>query len=272
MIIVLSDGVSEAWRSGEAVAVLADWGRRATSCWPRLPEYLWTRTAIGTAVPVMLRAPGPLAPSSTLEIEWPDAFLFRSLPAPLLRAAERLPVVSLDREALEWWSRAVAGASGVSVPGLAWPGSARAKPSAIPPTVTPPAGLSPEALVRRFWKVASPTARTLARLLAAAPVITLPIIRLIRETMLARTAWQVHEAEVLLSGLLERAARPSPTTRNSSATSSAPGCAAGSCRPSRPLMPARCSAASPTRSVSTSTSARIATFGSLSTTRLATRA
>jgi len=53
----------------------------------------------------------------------------------------------------------------------------------------------------RFWRAASPTARRLAGLLAASPVISLPVIRLVRQALLPE-ARQVHEAEVLLGDLL----------------------------------------------------------------------
>jgi hypothetical protein len=49
---------------------------------------------------------------------------------------------------------------------------------------------------------ASPIARKLAGLLAAAPMISLPIVRLIQETLL-RESQQVHVAEVFLGGLLK---------------------------------------------------------------------
>ena len=60
----------------------------------------------------------------------------------------------------------------------------------------------PEQVVRRFLLVGSKTAQELARHLAAAPIITLPVIRLIRQTLLGGETGQVHEAEVLLGGLL----------------------------------------------------------------------
>ncbi|MCP4708147.1 MAG: hypothetical protein GY869_05955, partial [Planctomycetes bacterium] len=59
-----------------------------------------------------------------------------------------------------------------------------------------------ESRLDRFWRTASPDARQLAKLLAAAPRIRLPIVRLVRAAML-RDASHVHEAEFLLSGLLE---------------------------------------------------------------------
>ncbi|MBD2345666.1 nSTAND1 domain-containing NTPase [Anabaena subtropica] len=62
--------------------------------------------------------------------------------------------------------------------------------------------LSAEQRVQAFRVTASPMARKLAGLLASAPVISLPIVRLIRETLLD-TSQQVHVAEVFLGGLLK---------------------------------------------------------------------
>ncbi len=60
---------------------------------------------------------------------------------------------------------------------------------------------SPAARLSRFWRAASPTARRLAGLLAASPVISLPVIRVVRQALLPE-ARQVHEAEVLLGDVL----------------------------------------------------------------------
>jgi Uncharacterized conserved protein len=56
--------------------------------------------------------------------------------------------------------------------------------------------------VQGFRVTASPMARKLAGLLASAPVITLPIVRLIQETFL-KDSLQVNVAEVFLGGLLK---------------------------------------------------------------------
>jgi hypothetical protein len=56
--------------------------------------------------------------------------------------------------------------------------------------------------VQRFRVTASPMARRLAGLLAAAPVISLPVVRIIQERLLAESR-QVHVAEVFLGGLLK---------------------------------------------------------------------
>ncbi|MBW4559646.1 MAG: hypothetical protein KME32_00570 [Mojavia pulchra JT2-VF2] len=62
--------------------------------------------------------------------------------------------------------------------------------------------LSAEQRVQAFRVTASPMARKLAGLLASAPVISLPIVRLIQEAML-KDSQQVHVAEVFLGGLLK---------------------------------------------------------------------
>lgn len=62
--------------------------------------------------------------------------------------------------------------------------------------------LSPLEKLEEFWHVASPNARRLAKLLAAAPRLRLPIIRLVRASFLKGTT-HVDEIELLLSGLIQ---------------------------------------------------------------------
>src|SRR6202035_5396253 len=89
-----------------------------------------------------------------------------------------LPVASLVPEALTAWARLVAGAGGAESAGFVL----ERKPSALPP-LAPATTKSPAARLARFWRSASPTARRLAGLLAASPVISLPVIRLIRQAL-----------------------------------------------------------------------------------------
>ena len=57
---------------------------------------------------------------------------------------------------------------------------------------------------KRFLQLASPQAQRLIMLLAAAPVITLPIVRLIRDAMLYGAKSPLPVAEVFLCGLIQR--------------------------------------------------------------------
>jgi type VI secretion system protein ImpC len=192
LVVVLTDGVADAWSDGTAARLLETWSRSGpVALLLTLPEQLWPRTALAQAAAVRLAAPGPAAPNARLDA-WPlDHWC--DLPE---RPASPLPVASLVPQALAAWARLVAGVGGAQAAGFVL-----ALEPPPPPATRPRAALPPSFRLARFWRVASPTARRLAGLLAAAPVLSLPIIRLIR-TALVPEARQVHEAEILLGGLL----------------------------------------------------------------------
>jgi formylglycine-generating enzyme required for sulfatase activity len=187
LVLVVTDAVSPAWHDGTAARVLESWGH----CGPVvmlqvLPERLWRRTALGRALPVRLRAPRAAAANVRLHAE----------PAPPPGAGMAIPVATLEPEPLALCAQLVAGFRPVGAPGLVL----NVAPP-LPVRPTPAAGARER--LKRFWQNTTPTARRLARLLAATPTISLPVIRLIRETMLGPEGRQVHEAEVLLGGLLK---------------------------------------------------------------------
>ena len=94
----------------------------------------------------------------------------------------------------------VAGKSDVNAPGFEFPEKLEVKPQSNSKNTKSP--LNSQKRVSRFRKTASPIARKLAYLLAAAPVINLPVVRLIQKTMLPKSE-PVHVAEVFLGGLLK---------------------------------------------------------------------
>jgi hypothetical protein len=211
LIAVVSDCVSPIWRTGSMSALLARWGRAGKVLIVQvLPDRLWPRTGLRTFQEVFVRSPSPDAPNAEFEIDWAG---YRPTDAELRGTA--IPVVSLDPNELSYWSRAVAGNSSLWIPAVfanAPPRSATrtsvtttgTPPSAAaesqPRATTPPA----EQIVRVFYGTASPTARRLASLLAAAPL-TLPVMRLVQRVMLPESR-QSHLAEVWLSGLIDRPA------------------------------------------------------------------
>ncbi|NJR26632.1 MAG: hypothetical protein HC786_33330, partial [Richelia sp. CSU_2_1] len=83
--------------------------------------------------------------------------------------------------------------------------------SSIEPQPSETASLSPQQRVEQFQVMSSPAAQRLMGLVAASPVIALPVIRLIQETMLPESR-QMNVAEVLLGGLLEPINPPLPGT------------------------------------------------------------
>ena len=226
LILLVSDCVAPAWSNGAASRLLALWGRTSPVAVVHvLPQRLWCYTSIETE-PADLRAPHPGAPNARLDVVSSLAGAERELEAALAAAANAdgataqdktaaafwgdgpavpVPVVALQPRWLAPWASLVAGAGGRQVPGVItwarqWAAGSLEEPAdeAEPPQASPSAA----ELVGRFRALVSPTAFELAGYLAAVPL-TLPIMRLVQQAMLPDSA-QVHLAEVLLGGVLER--------------------------------------------------------------------
>jgi formylglycine-generating enzyme required for sulfatase activity len=115
----------------------------------------------------------------------------------------------LEPESLAAWARVVTGDSSAWVPGCIFETDTldQNSNSSIPEQMTAQQrtdiqALTAEQRVERFLVIASPVAQQLAGYLAAAPL-TLPVMRLVQQTMLPE-ARQVHLAEVFLGGLLKQ--------------------------------------------------------------------
>ena len=197
LILLVSDCTSELWRRGRIHPILKLWANSGpTTILHLLPERLRSSSALGYGFPVSLRAFLPGVPSDRLIAEdlpiWEDLDRVPTL---------TLPVISLEPEALSQWSRVVAGVGAARTTGVVFDLDF-IKKSAQSPAAEGTAPLSAEARLNRFWATASKTARKLAGLMAAAPV-SLPVIDLLRETLLP-DARQGHIAEIFMSGLIEQ--------------------------------------------------------------------
>jgi subtilisin family serine protease len=210
LVIVLTDCVADAWENGKAAARLADWSSDAHLVLAQiLPEWLWNRTGLATALRVRVHSLWPFAPTSTLQVVPADpvvAMILRKRGAGKGETQVALPIVTFDPEPLARWAKAAAARQDSWVPGRSWqlspPGKLGSTPSVKKQPPRADSTEDGEQLVPRFLAVATENARKLARLLAAAPVISLPVLRLVRTSMLP-DARLVHEAEVLLSGLMD---------------------------------------------------------------------
>ena len=209
VVIVLTDCVSDTWENGMAATRLADWSHGAHLVLAQvLPERLWRRTALARALKVRLHSLAPFAPTAALQVVPADPVLAKILPKKGGGKAETwvaLPIVTFDPEPLGRWATAAGARKSSWVPGVSWlipspgmEGSEFARQVNFRRIDTTE---DASELVQQFLGVATENARKLARLLAAAPVISLPVVRLVRDSMLPE-ARLVHEAEVLLSGLL----------------------------------------------------------------------
>lgn len=199
LTLVLSDCVDAGWNDGRAPAQLARWGR----CGPIavlqvLPEQLWPRTSLGAATVLDVRSPRPFMPA--LDLQRIADPLADELPA---TSAIPVPVAPLDPPALRAMLRMLAGLPSAGYPARVWEGTmAVSEPGVVSAAGIATASTDDDEALRRFWRTSSPLARRLAMLLSVCDPITLPIVRLVRGSMLP-SATQLHEAELLCGGLLE---------------------------------------------------------------------
>ena len=176
---------------------LQQWSQRGpTAVVQLLPERLWAQTELGYGDAVQLSALTPGCINSNLKVEgavgWHTEENYR--PNSL-----SLPVVTLESEPMRQWAKVLRGQGNERSPGFWFDVNLLHQfPSE---TVRSVAHISSEAKVNRFFaSAASPIAKKLMRLMAAAPV-SLSVVHLIQEKML-KEATPVHIAEVYMSGLL----------------------------------------------------------------------
>ncbi len=201
LVVIVSDCVGAAWHNGNMRSVIATWSAKLpTVLFQVFPERLWSRTALARSITVEFQAKEPGLPSDELKPFVRSVWDRERLKTSLHQHQVRLPVVSIEPESLGSLAAVLVGKRQSRVLGIVWD----AKPVQLPP-VPPIADQPTVALKERidsFILLASPTARQLASLLASAPVITLPIVRLIKQAMLPQAS-ALQIAEVLMSGLLE---------------------------------------------------------------------
>ncbi|MBD2066238.1 formylglycine-generating enzyme family protein [Leptolyngbya sp. FACHB-671] len=200
LVVIVSDCVAPAWHNGKMQALIAAWSAKLpTVVFQVFPERLWSRTALARSVTVEFQGKQPGLPSDNLKPFARSYWDRQRLAAGLNSSNVRLPIVTVEQEAISSWAKVVAGDRHARVLGIVWD---------APPVTFSASKLSsqsPSSLKERidsFLLTSSPTARQLAGLLASAPVITLPIMRLVKQSLLPN-AGAVHMAEVLMSGLLK---------------------------------------------------------------------
>jgi WD40 repeat protein/energy-coupling factor transporter ATP-binding protein EcfA2 len=196
LILLISDCVAPYWQDEVLIKTLKLWSQQSPVAIAQvLPEWLWVRTAIRGYESVQLAGLEPGVSNSQLKVDWSE--VWQSVTDP--QSGVCLPIVPLEPDSILTWSKMVMGQS--NAPGY-W---LKSFPTEIDlPTGSPP---SPVQLLERFQVISSPMAQRLMGLLSASLVITLPVIRLIQETLLPKSQ-QMHVAEVLLGGLLEPSSPP----------------------------------------------------------------
>ncbi|MEH2039404.1 formylglycine-generating enzyme family protein [Nostoc sp.] len=196
LILLISDCISPLWWQGEIHNILEIWGNHVPiAVLQLLPEQLWERTVLGLGNTVHLGTIAPGVLNSQLIVSGLPIWLEEKP-----KMALQFPVVMLEPESLTEWARVVAGAGSVQRLGVLFQENWQELiPKFQSPTSQRPS--NPELLVKRFHATASPLAKRLAGLMAAAPI-SLSVINLIQQELLPESR-QIHLAEIFMSGLLQ---------------------------------------------------------------------
>jgi hypothetical protein len=196
VLLLLTDGVGEAWRNNAVLPLLASWGHRMpVGVLHLLPQHMWARCGM-TLHTAELGVPAPLRPNSRWRLGLPDAWIEPD-PAALTRPGTvPVPVLELQPRWLSWWARLITGGHRAQTTGTVL----LAREDTPGDATVPDIPLNANELVRRFRSLASPPALRLATLLAALPAHR-DVVRLIQR-LFVPDAGTEHLSELLLSDLL----------------------------------------------------------------------
>ncbi|MDX3187393.1 FxSxx-COOH system tetratricopeptide repeat protein [Streptomyces sp. MN03-5084-2B] len=209
LLLLLTDGVSDAWHRDLVSPMLARWGRAMpVAIVHLLPQRLWARG--GMAIhQTMLTPPGPLRPNGAYDVRSADVLLDPAEAAELTAGAVPVPVLELQDRWLGWWASMVTGMGGVARKAAVV--LTRDQPRPAEGSGGQPPDRSAREKVRHFHSSASPSAFRLATLLAAVPV-DVGIARTLQAELVPGSGPD-HLAEVFTSGLLERVRDGTPWDR-----------------------------------------------------------
>ena len=220
--IILSDCTATYWWDGALLPMLSEWAAvMPTVVWQVLPAWMWGRTALSRGTAVALNNGTPGAINRRME----------AIPSGIEGLSEeaqrraKLPVITSEPDDLFNWSLMLSGDRRELTPGYLLPQSGGSVPKTKSLQEMAREQLSADqkddsgalavqisriaqARIERFLQLSSPAAQRLVMLLAAAPVITLPVMRLIRDATMGSGRLDERSplpvAEVFLSGLLQK--------------------------------------------------------------------
>jgi formylglycine-generating enzyme required for sulfatase activity len=210
--LVLSDTAGPKWWDGSMALWLEGVAQQGpVAVVHTLPMRYWERTALRSGTPVTLSNGRELGPNSGYQAV-PLANLDprrRSTAAPLPQPEGlRLPVLSLDPRDLAPWAALAMGDRLACSGGTVLPLADPSQPLPLPSQAVQPDAEINSAQANTLWlafcQQASPEAQRLMRQMAAAPLLTLPVLRLLLAAELPDQLAPLPLAEVLVSGLVRR--------------------------------------------------------------------
>ncbi|WP_370968356.1 FxSxx-COOH system tetratricopeptide repeat protein [Amycolatopsis sp. cg9] len=213
LVLLLTDGMSDAWRRDLISPLLAQWARAMPVALVHLlPQRLWSRGGVDVQAAELI-SPGPLRANSAYRLRLTDALLDAAETASLVKGAVAVPVLELAERWFRWWAGLVTGDGGRPRPAAVVLARDSPRPADAEPAENAPERVAATATeqVKHFHSMASPPAFRLATLLAAVPV-DVGVARALQAELLPGSG-PGHLAEVFTSGLLERARDGSPWDR-----------------------------------------------------------
>jgi formylglycine-generating enzyme required for sulfatase activity len=204
LLLVITDTAGPHWWNGLMFELLLAWSRQLpVTILHTLPRWMAERTALRALSQVEISNDRAAASSSHYLVRDPDGWVDTH------DRGGGVPVLRLEPGDLAPWAAMVMGDARLSIAGVRIPANRinllqRLEP--LQPEVLAPEPPSPrpaEELWQGFCRFASPEAERLMVGLAAAPVLNLPVMRLIKEAMLPARCGPLPLQEVLLSGLVQ---------------------------------------------------------------------
>jgi tetratricopeptide (TPR) repeat protein len=203
VVLVVTDGIARAWRTGAAEPLLRRWAcRQPTAVLHLLPHQLWHHSGIPTERE-RLRTSTSCTPNKRLILDDTESGLPNKSGLPSSTPSEAgtsvpVPVLQLEPRSLGQWARLVGG----SAAGWAELAVLRTSPHQINGEDAPVQLMDSTAYdrVAAFRASATPQALTLATHLAAAPL-NVTMIRAIQYHLLPNYS-PAHLSEILLAGLV----------------------------------------------------------------------
>ncbi|MEQ0561730.1 FxSxx-COOH system tetratricopeptide repeat protein [Amycolatopsis sp. NEAU-NG30] len=204
LMLVLTDGIGDAWRSELVQPLLARWGRKVpVAVVHLLPRRLWARGGVD-AQNAEITTRGAVRPNDSYRVRLTDLLFDDPEHADLTGDSVAVPVLELEERWFRRWAEVVTGPAGeprkcpVMVirdrqPGLSPDSGSISRPRKNEVTA--------QDRVRDFHSQASPSAFRLATLLAAVPV-DIDVAAAVQAEMLPESGPD-HLVEVFTSGLLE---------------------------------------------------------------------
>jgi formylglycine-generating enzyme required for sulfatase activity len=209
VVLIVSDCVDSIWQEPELLSTFKLWSSSSPmAILQMMPEWLWPRTNLRQGTVVNFKGKTRGSANHALDVVLADAAYYRKSRTEK-QTDIKVPVMTLEADRVESWAQMLTAHGPYQAAGVILNPKAQQMTVAAQRRRQQKAADTASAAYKAqaFRGYSSPVSRRLASLLAASPAITLPIIRVVQETLVPQSE-QVHVAEVLLGGILRPQQEP----------------------------------------------------------------